>query len=98
MKNIETLLDQMATQIEEINNKTKLIETKLDELIQALHDYDGDYDDEEYGESSFEAFMDTKQSPCVGHDKASWDEEEAERRMDVIGQNGNEGLHYGKVE
>ena len=32
--------------------------------------------------------------PCVGHDAASWDAEEAERRMDIIGQNGNEGLHY----
>jgi DNA-binding PadR family transcriptional regulator len=32
--------------------------------------------------------------PCVGHDNASWDEEVAERRMDIIGQNGNEGLHY----
>jgi hypothetical protein len=38
----EQLLDQMATQIQEINDKTKLIETKLDELIVALHEYDGD--------------------------------------------------------
>ena len=67
------------------------IEAKLDAVIKALHEYDGN---DEYGESSFEAFMDTKQSPCIGHDKASWDEEEAERRMDIIGQNGNEGLHY----
>jgi hypothetical protein len=84
------------------------IETKLDNVIKALHDYDEGtlhceysglpsveaYSDEAYGESSFEAFMDTKQSPCIGHDKASWDEEEAERRMNIIGQNGNEGLHY----
>lgn len=27
-------------------------------------------------------------------DNAQWDEEETERRMDIIGQNGNEGLHY----
>jgi hypothetical protein len=32
--------------------------------------------------------------PCVVHDAASWGAEEAERRMDIIGQNGNEGLHY----
>ena len=32
--------------------------------------------------------------PCVGHDKASWDEEEANKRMNIIGQNGNEGSHY----
>ena len=80
------------------------IETKLDNVIKALHDYDGN---DEYGESSFEAFMDIQDDitswkvdgaertpPCVGHDKASWDAEEAERRMDIIGQNGNEGLHY----
>lgn len=27
-------------------------------------------------------------------DAAQWNEEETERRMDIIGQNGNEGLHY----
>ena len=26
--------------------------------------------------------------------KVTWDEDEAEKRMDIIGQNGNEGLHY----
>jgi hypothetical protein len=39
--------------------------------------------------------MDSKQSPCVKHDEASWDEEERlNKRMDIIGQNGNEGSHY----
>ena len=27
-----------------------------------------------------------------------WNEEETNRRMDIIGQNGNDGLHYDKVE
>jgi len=36
----------------------------------------------------------TKTPPCSGHDQESWNEEEAERRMNIIGQNGNEGLHY----
>jgi hypothetical protein len=80
------------------------IEAKLDAVIKALHEYDGN---DEYGESSFEAFQLTNEylsslnekeaeriPPCVGHDAASWDAEEAERRMDIIGQNGNEGLHY----
>jgi hypothetical protein len=74
------------------------VETKLDNVIKAMHDYDGN---DEYGESSFEAFMDTQAKsnlvgPCRGHDAASWDEEEAElnKRMDIIGQNGNEGTHY----
>jgi len=87
-----------------IIGKLNRIEAKLDAVIKALHDYDGN---DEYGESSFEAFMDIQDDitswkvdgaerilPCVGHDKASWDDEEAERRMDIIGQNGNEGLHY----
>ena len=75
-----------------IIGKLNRIEAKLDAVIKALHEYDGN---DEYGESSFEAFMDTKAGPCSKHDEASWDEEEAERRMDIIGQNGNEGLHYG---
>jgi hypothetical protein len=91
-----------------IIGKLNRIEAKLDAVIKALHEYDGN---DEYGESSFEAFMDIQDNitswkvdgaeripPCVGHDKASWDAEEAERRMDIIGQNGNEGLHYGDVE
>ena len=61
----------------EIIEKLTRIETKLDEVIAALHAYDGN---DEYGESSFEAFMD--------------DEEAANKRMDIIGQNGNEGSHY----
>ena len=75
-----------------IIGKLNRIEAKLDRVIKAMHDYDGN---DEYGESSFEAFMDTKTGPCSKHDEASWDAEEAERRMDIIGQNGNEGLHYG---
>ena len=35
-----------------------------------------------------------KKYPCVNHDADSWYEEEANKRMDVIGQNGNEGIHY----
>ena len=67
------------------------IETKLDEVIAALHTYDDENIEdvnEGYGESSFEAFQDTK------NDILSWDVDGAERRMDIIGQNGNEGLHY----
>jgi hypothetical protein len=61
------------------------IEAKLDAVIKALHDYDGN---DEYGESSFEAFQLTNEYI------SSLNEEEMERRMDIIGQNGNEGLHY----
>jgi hypothetical protein len=75
------------------------IEAKLDEVIAALHAYDG----EEWPEPNdalkeAAAQYNKLVAPCRGHDKASWDAEEAERRMDIIGQNGNEGLHYGDVE
>ena len=84
-----------------ILGKLNRIEAKLDAVIKALHEYDDDniysgYDEpneallkaaglyneelnKKYGESSFEAFM---------------DETELNKRMDIIGQNGNEGSHY----
>ena len=43
--------------IEKILIQLGRVETKLDNVIKALHEYDGD---DEYGESSFEAFMDSK--------------------------------------
>jgi hypothetical protein len=78
----------------EIIERLERIETKLDNVIKALHEYDEGtlhceysglpsveaYSDEAYGESSFEAFIDN--------------EEELNKRMDIIGQNGNEGSHY----
>jgi len=70
-------LDGLSELVTRIDAKILDINTKLDELIKALHDYDGN---DEYGESSFEAFMDN--------------EEAANKRMDIIGQNGNEGSHY----
>jgi hypothetical protein len=73
-----------------IIGKLNRIEAKLDAIIKAIHEYD----DSEYGESSFEAFMETQGGPCSRHDAASWNEEEMEQRMNIIGQNGNEGLHY----
>ena len=68
-----------------IDAKVLEITTKLDELIAALHEYDGN---DEYGESSFEAFKFTNDYI------SSLDVDGAERRMDIIGQNGNTGEHY----
>ena len=31
-------------------------------------------------------------------EKALWDEEQSEKRIDIIGQNGNDGLHYDEVD
>jgi hypothetical protein len=75
----------------EMIEKLDRIEAKLDEVIKALHEYDNDG----YGESSFEAFQDETQcGPCSKHDATSWDEGVINARMDIIGQNGNEGSHY----
>ena len=38
-----------------------------------------------------------KVAPCVGHSIASDEEEALNRRMDIIAQNGNEGLHYKEI-
>jgi hypothetical protein len=72
-----------------IIGKLNRIEAKLDAVIKALHEYDGN---DEYGESSFEAFQLTNEY------LSSLNEEEMERRMDIIGQNGNEGLHYNDTQ
>jgi hypothetical protein len=68
------------------------IEAKLDRVIKAMQEYDGL--DEDFNEPQDE-YSKYKKSPCVSHDEASW-EEEMNQRMDIIGQNGNEGLHYDK--
>ena len=79
MKDINNKLDGLSELVTRIDAKILDINTKLDELIKALHEYDDDYSNETYGESSFEAFQ---------------DEAELNKRMDIIGQNGNEGSHY----
>ena len=95
LKGINELITRIDSKILEIN-------TKLDELIKALHEYDDDqlhceysglpsvkmYSNEGYGELPFEAFKLTNDYI------SSFNVDGAERRMDIIGQNGNEGLHY----
>ena len=106
-KELFEALDRISDKVFDIEIKTKAINDKLDELIKALHEYDDDQlhceysglpSVKAYGESSFEAFMDTKGGPCSKHDEASWDEIETNKRMDVIGQNGNTGEHYTDVD
>jgi hypothetical protein len=69
------------------------IEAKLDKVIKAMQEYDGL--DEDFNEPKDE-YGRYKGSPCTNHDEASWEEEIANKRLDIIGQNGNEGLHYDK--
>jgi hypothetical protein len=78
MNELNNKLDGLSELVTRIDAKILDINTKLDELIKALHDYDDDL--------SYEP----QQGACSKHDEASWDEE----RMNIIGQNGNEGIHY----
>lgn len=91
MNEINEQLKGISELVTKIDAKVLEITTKLDELIKALHEYDGN---DEYGESSFEAFQDTKQIQPTEDNIMSWDVDGAERRMDIIGQNGNTGEHY----
>ena len=54
MNEINEQLKAINVHLSIIDTKTQLINVRLDELIKALHEYD----DESYGESSFEAFQD----------------------------------------
>ena len=94
MKEINERLNDISELIDRVDAKVLDINTKLDELIKALHAYD----DDGYGESSFEAFQDEALEKAAAKyseiDILNWDVDGAERRMDIIGQNGNEGLHY----
>ena len=65
-----------------IIGKLNRIEAKLDEVIKAMHEYDNDQLDwPEPNDALKEAAF-------------QYNEKVLNKRMDVIGQNGNEGLHY----
>jgi hypothetical protein len=78
MKEINERLNDISELIDRVDAKVFEINNKLDELIKALHAYDDENIEdvnEGYGESSFEAFQDTK------NDILSWDVDGAERRI-----------------
>ena len=68
----------------------------LQEELDKVQDYEIDAIIDDGGISNL--IKNKKTPPCAGHELASWDEEENSKRMDVIGQNGNEGLHYDKID
>tara|TARA_R110000868_G_C10802275_1_gene757190 strand:- start:622 stop:921 length:300 start_codon:yes stop_codon:yes gene_type:complete len=72
--------------------KITAIEDKLDRVIKALQEHDGV--DEDFNEPYDEYAWNSVSSASVEKDIMSWNVDGAERRMDIIGQNGNEGLHY----
>lgn len=95
MNNINKQLETINEILDRIDVKQKAINDKLDEVIAALHAYDDDniysgYDEPNVALLKAAGLYNERVAPCRGHDAASWDEE----RMDIIGQNGNEGLHY----
>jgi hypothetical protein len=71
MKEINERLNDISELIDRVDAKVLDINTKLEELIKALHAYD----DDGYGESSFESFMDSKD------DILNWKVDGAERRI-----------------
>ena len=81
LKGISELVTRIDAKILDIN-------TKLDELIKALHEYD----DDQIQHCEYSGLPSVK-----AYDEKNimiWDVDGAERRMDIIGQNGNTGEHY----
>ncbi len=70
-----------------------------EEALQLIEEGEVEDNDDHYqkdlGDLTYSVEGSDKVSPCVGHDMASWEEEaELNKRVDIIGQNGNEGTHY----
>jgi hypothetical protein len=104
MKQINDKLDGLSELVTRIDAKILDINTKLDELIKALHEYDDENIEdinEGYGESSFESFMDSKD------DILNWKVDGAERRThhvtneeadDDARSNNNSDKHTGETK
>ena len=88
MNEINDKLDGLNELVTRIDAKVLEITTKLDELIAALHEYD----DENIQHCEYSGLPSVK--AYDEKDIMIWDVDGAERRMDIIGQNGNTGEHY----
>jgi len=75
-------LDRIDDALLNIDVKVKAIHEKLDELIKALHEYDDDQ--LEWPEPN----------DALKEAAFQYNELVVNKRMDIIGQNGNEGIHY----
>ena len=88
MNEINEQLKGISELVTRIDAKILDINTKLDELIKALHEYD----DDQIQHCEYSGLPSVK-----AYDEKNimiWDVDGAERRMDIIGQNGNTGEHY----
>jgi hypothetical protein len=91
MNEINEQLKGISELVTRIDAKVLEITTKLDELIKALHEYD----DENIQHCEYSGLPSVKVYSNEGYGEIlSWDVDGAERRMDIIGQNGNTGEHY----
>ena len=88
MKELNDKLDGLSELVTRIDAKILEITTKLDELIAALHEYD----DENIQHCEYSGLPSVK--TYDEKDIMTWDVDGAERRMDILGQNGNTGEHY----
>jgi hypothetical protein len=88
MNEINEQLKAINVHLSIIDIKTQLINDKLDEVIAALHAYD----DENNLHCEYSGLPSVK--TYDEKDIMVWDVDGAERRMDIIGQNGNTGEHY----
>ena len=84
MNELNEQLKGISELVTRIDAKVLEITTKLNELIKALHEYDDDNIYSGYDEPN-EALLAAAEV---------YNEEVANKRMDVIGQNGNTGEHY----
>ena len=91
MNEINEQLKGISELVTRIDAKVLEITTKLDELIKALHEYD----DDQIQHCEYSGLPSVKAYSNEGYGEIlSWDVDGAERRMDIIGQNGNTGEHY----
>jgi hypothetical protein len=88
MDNINKQLETINGILDRIDAKQQAINDKLDEVIKALHEYD----DENNLHCEYSGLPSVK--TYDEKDIMIWDVDGAERRMDIIGQNGNTGEHY----
>jgi hypothetical protein len=88
MNDINKQFETINEILDRIDVKQKEINDKLDEVIKALHEYD----DENNLHCEYSGLPSVK--TYDEKDIMIWDVEGAERRMDIIGQNGNTGEHY----
>ena len=72
-----------------------LEQEKINLAGQVFNDEDPSEEEIDDSEESDEVVNDTEESEeNIEDSEEEWDEDESNKRMDIIGQNGNDGLHY----